>query len=63
MCTVARIQQFAIKHYVANPSVLPQLFSSLANRQLMTVETFLDAVERNPRLAGFVAEIAHHTKQ
>ncbi len=63
MCTVARIQQFAIQHYVANPAVLPQLFSSLANRQLMTVETFLDSMERNPKLANFVAEIAHYIKQ
>lgn len=60
MCTVQRMQEFAISHAVTNAEALPALLHALAQRQLLTVEEFLDRMERKPDLGDFVAEMTHH---
>jgi hypothetical protein len=54
------MQEFAISHAVKNAEALPALLHALAQRQLLTVEEFLDRMERKPDLGDFVAEMTHH---
>lgn len=60
MCTVQRMQEFAITHEVKNAKALPALLHALAQRQYLTVEEFLDRMERKPDLGDFVAEMTHY---
>lgn len=59
MCPVQKMQKFAIDHHIVNPSVLPELLSTLANRQNLPLETYLERLENKPDLSDFVAEMAN----
>lgn len=63
MCAVQRMQEFAISHEVQNASALPAIINALAQRQLVTLDEFLDRMERKPDLGDFVAEMAGYWKK
>lgn len=58
MCTIQKMQRFAIEHDIARPSVLPELLNSLAQRQNMSLDVYLETLDQKPDLGDFVAEVA-----
>jgi len=60
MCATQRMQEFAITHEVKNAEALPALLNALAQRQLLTLDEFLDRMDRKPDLGDFVAEMTTH---
>jgi hypothetical protein len=54
------MQEFAITHEVKNAEALPALLNALAQRQLLTLDEFLDRMDRKPDLGNFVAEMTTH---
>jgi len=62
MCAIQKMQQFAIHHQVKNPEALPPILNALAERQLLSLDEFLERLERKPDLGDFVAEMTTHWK-
>jgi hypothetical protein len=60
MCPVEKMQVFAMKHRVTNYEALPQVFNHLANMQGLSLDNYLEIVERRPNLSAFIAEVAQH---